>query len=80
MTTSSESALPVTSPNVINGVRKAKEIGAYPPRPDQRMDGGKLRNEVDHRIRVKSNITPIIQEVYIAIIHTICYSFDAMLE
>ena len=44
------------------------------------MDGGKLRNEVDHCIGVKSNITPIIQEVHIAIIHMICYSFDAMLE
>ena len=67
------------SSNVINGVRKAKEIGAYTLALTG-MDGGKLRNEVDHCIRVKSNITPIIQEVHIAIIHMICYSFDAMLE
>ena len=67
------------SPNVINGVRKAKEIGAYTLALTG-MDGGKLRNEVDHYIRVKSNITPIIKEVHIAIIHMICYSFDAMLE
>ena len=67
------------SPNVINGVRKAKEIGAYTLALTG-MDGGKLRDEVDHCIRVKSNITPIIQEVHITIIHMICYSFDAMLE
>ena len=44
------------------------------------MDGEKLRDEADHCIRVKSNHTPIIQEVHITIIHVICYSFDAMLE
>ena len=44
------------------------------------MDGGKLRDGIDHRIRVKSNITPVIQEVHITIIYVICYSFDAMLE
>ena len=64
---------------MINGVRKAKEIGTYTLALIG-MDGGKLRDEVDHCIREKSNITPIIQEVYITIIHMICYSFDAMLE
>ena len=44
------------------------------------MDGGKLRYGIDHCFRVKSNITPIIQEVHITIIQMICYSFDAMLE
>ena len=44
------------SPNVINGVREAKEIGAYTLALTG-MDGGKLRNDVDHCIRVKSNIT-----------------------
>ena len=44
------------------------------------MDGEKLRDEADHCFRVKSNITPIIQEVYITIIHMICYSLDAILE
>ena len=67
------------SPNVINGVRKAEEIGSYTLALTG-MDGGKLRDEVDHCIRVKSNITPIIQEVYITIIHMICYSLDAMLK
>ena len=60
-------------------VREANEIGAYTLALTG-MDGGKLRNEVGHCIRVKSNITPIIREVHIAIIHIICYSFDAMLE
>ena len=44
------------------------------------MDGGKLRDGIDHCIRVKSNITLVIQEVHITIIHMICYSFDGMLE
>ena len=64
---------------MINGVRKAKEIGAY-TLTITGMDGGKLRDEADHCFRVKSNITPVIQEVHITIIHMICYSFDAMLE
>ena len=67
------------SQNVINGVRKAKEIGSYTLALTG-MDGGKLRDEVDHCIRVISNRTPIIQEVHITVIHMICYSFDAMLE
>ncbi len=67
------------SPNAINGVRKDEEIGSYTLALTG-MDGGKLRDEVDHCIRVKSNITSVIQEVHITIIHMICYSFDAMLE
>ena len=67
------------SVNVINGVRKAKEIVAYTLALTG-MDGGKLRDEVDHCIRVKSNINPIIQEAHITIIHMLCYSLDAMLE
>ena len=67
------------SQNVINGVRKAKEIGSYTLALTG-MDGGKLRDDVDHCIRVKSNITLVIQEVHITIIHMICYSFDGMLE
>ena len=64
---------------MINGVRKAKEIGSYTLALTG-MDGGKLRDEVDHCIRVKSNLTPIIPEVHITIIHMICYSLDVMLE
>ena len=64
---------------MINGVRKAKEIGTYTLALIG-MDGGKLKEEVDHCIRVRSNRTPIIAEVHITIIHMICYSLDVMLE
>ena len=67
------------SANVIEGIRKAREIGAFTLGLTGK-NGGKLKKEVDHCIRVNSSLTPIIQEVHIAIIHMICYSFDAMLE
>ena len=67
------------SANVIEGIRKAREMGAFTLGLTGK-DGGKLMKEVDHCIRVNSSFTPIIQEVHIAIIHMICYSFDAMLE
>jgi D-sedoheptulose 7-phosphate isomerase len=67
------------SPNVIEGIRTARKIGAFTLALTGR-DGGKLRNEADQCIRVNSDVTPLIQEVHIAIIHMICYSFDAMLE
>jgi D-sedoheptulose 7-phosphate isomerase len=41
---------------------------------------GNSKNVVERCIRVDSDVTPIIQEVHIAIIHMICYSFDEMLE
>lgn len=65
--------------NVVEGVRKAREIGAFTLGLTGR-DGGKVKNVADRCIRVDSNLTPIIQEVHIAIIHMICYSFDEMLE
>ena len=67
------------SPNVIEGIRTARKIGAF-TLVLTRSDGGKVRNEADQCIRVNSDVTPLIQEVHIAIIHMICYSFDAMLE
>ena len=67
------------SPNVIEGIRTAKKIGAFALALTGR-DGGKVRNEADKCIRVNSDVTPSIQEVHIAIIHIICYSFDEMLE
>ena len=67
------------SPNVIEGIRTARKIGAFTLALTGR-DGGKVRNEADRCIRVNSDVTPLIQEVHIAIIHMICYSFDAMLE
>ena len=65
--------------NVIGTMKKAREIGAFTLGLTGK-DGGRLKNVVDHCINVNSNLTPIIQEVHIAIIHMICYSFDAMLE
>ena len=67
------------SNNVIEGMRKAREIGAFTLGMTGK-DGGKLKGVVDHCIKVDSTSTPIIQEVHIAIIHMICYSFDEMLE
>ncbi len=60
-------------------MKKARQIGAFTLGLTGK-DGGKLKRSVDHCIRVNSNLTPIIQEVHIAIIHLICYSFDEMLE
>ena len=67
------------SNNVIEGMKKAREIGAFTLGMTGK-DGGKLKGVVDHCIKVDSTFTPIIQEVHIAIIHMICYSFDEMLE
>ena len=67
------------SPNVVEGIRTARKIGAFTLALTGR-DGGKVKDEADQCIRVNSDVTPLIQEVHIAIIHMICYSFDAMLE
>jgi D-sedoheptulose 7-phosphate isomerase len=67
------------SNNVIEGVKKAREIGAFTLGMTGK-DGGKLKGVVDHCIKADSTFTPIIQEVHIAIIHMICYSFDEILE
>ena len=67
------------SPNVVEGIRTARKIGAFTLALTGR-DGGKVRDEADQCIRVNSDVTPLIQEVHIALIHMICYSFDAMLE
>ena len=65
--------------NVVEGIRKAKEIGVFTLALTGKK-GGKVKDLADHCVRVSSDLTPIIQEVHIAIIHTICYSFDTMLE
>lgn len=59
-----------TSPNVIKAIRKAKEMGIYTIGLTGR-DGGKLKDEADKTIIVKSDKTSIIQEVHIAIVHLI---------
>jgi len=67
------------SENVIKGIEKAKENGAFTLALTGRK-GGKLAEVSDMSIRVNSDFTPIIQEVHIAIIHMICYSIDSLLE
>ena len=67
------------SKNVVEGLKKAREIGAFTLGLTGK-NGGEVKKIVDHCIRVESGITPIIQEVHIAIIHMICYYFDEMLE
>ncbi|MCW6159349.1 MAG: hypothetical protein LVQ63_07735 [Thermoplasmatales archaeon] len=64
---------------MIEGMKKAREIGAFTLGMTGK-EGGKLKGVVDHCIKADSTLTPIIQEVHIAIIHMICYSFDEMLE
>lgn len=59
-----------TSPNVIKAIRKAKEMGIYSIGLTGR-DGGRLKDEADKTIIVKSDKTSIIQEVHIAIGHLV---------
>jgi D-sedoheptulose 7-phosphate isomerase len=67
------------SKNVVEGLKKAREIGAFTLGLTGKS-GGEVKKVADSCIRVDSDITPIIQEVHIAVIHMICYSFDEMLE
>lgn len=66
------------SQNVLQGLKKAKEIGAVTLAMTGK-DGGKLKGAVDYCIKVNSTMTSIIQEVHISIIHMICYCLDEML-
>lgn len=59
-----------TSPNVIKAIKKAKGMGIYTIGLTGR-DGGKLKDEADKTIIVKSDKTSIIQEVHIAIGHLV---------
>ena len=70
---------PGNSHNVIEAMKKAREIGAFTLGLTGK-DGGRLKNVADQCINVKSNLTPIIQEMHIVIIHMICYSLDAKPE
>ena len=67
------------SKNVVEGLKKAREIGAFTLGLTGKS-GGEVKNVADRCIRVDSDVTPIIQEVHITVIHMICYSFDEMLE
>lgn len=64
--------------NVVKGIQKAREKGAFTLALTGRK-GGKLAEVADMSIKVDSDFTPIIQEVHIAVIHMICYSLDSML-
>ncbi|WP_321504063.1 D-sedoheptulose 7-phosphate isomerase [uncultured Methanoregula sp.] len=61
-----------TSPNVIEGLRKAKQIGAITIAFTGRS-GKKICDEADFLITVPSDITPHIQESHIMIGHILCY-------
>lgn len=58
--------------NVVNAVKKAKELKAITVGFTGK-NGGLLKNEVDILIRVPSDDTPIVQECHIMIGHLVCY-------
>lgn len=60
------------SPNVIEGIKKAKQLGAVTV-AFTGATGGKLKGNVDFLLDVPSEITPYIQESHIMIGHVICY-------
>jgi phosphoheptose isomerase (EC 5.3.1.-) len=64
--------------NVVKGVQNAREKGAFTLALTGRK-GRKLAEVADMSIKVNSDLTPIIQEVHIAVIQMICYSLDSML-
>ena len=57
--------------NVIEGLKKAKEIGLKTI-GFTGLTGGKMKNYCDHIIKIPSNSVPRIQESHILIIHLIC--------
>jgi len=59
------------SPNVVAGIRKAKQIGAKAIGLTGR-DGGKIAEIADITLTVPSSDTPRIQEAHIVIGHIIC--------
>jgi len=60
------------SPNVVEGIKKAKQLGAITV-AFTGSKGGLLKQEVDYLINVPSDITPHIQESHIMVGHIICY-------
>ena len=67
------------SKNVIKALKAAKKKGAFTVAMTGRS-GGKLKGIVDELFAVESDLTPIIQEVHISIIHMICLELDRLLE
>lgn len=66
------------SPNVINGLRHARQKGLVTIALTG-VDGGNLADEVDHCLRVPSRVTPRIQEGHILIGHILCQLVETAL-
>jgi len=66
------------SPNVIEGIKEAKRLGAITV-GFTGATGGKLKGNVDHLLNVPSEETPHIQEAHIMIGHIICYIVENVL-
>lgn len=66
------------SPNVLEGVKRAKKAGAVVI-GFTNEDGGKLKSLVDHCLRVPSRDTQRVQECHIAVGHVICDVIEAEL-
>ncbi len=63
------------SKNVILGLEKAKDIGAFTLGMTGRT-GGKMKNLCNETLLVNSDRTSIIQEIHITVIHMICALID----
>jgi D-sedoheptulose 7-phosphate isomerase len=64
-----------TSPNVLNGIRKAREMGLVTVALTGR-DGGDTPGLVDHCLIVPSEVTSRIQEMHILIGHALCGALE----
>jgi D-sedoheptulose 7-phosphate isomerase len=53
-----------SSKNVVEGFKKAREIGAFTLGLTGKS-GGEVKNVVERCLRLDSDVTPIIQEVHI---------------
>lgn len=60
------------SPNVIEGIKEAKRLGATTI-AFTGASGGKLKDNVDYLLTVPSTVAPHIQEAHIMVGHIICY-------
>lgn len=66
------------SQNLINAVNHAKSVGLYTIGLLGK-DGGKLRDLVDHKIVVESDVTSHIQEVHMAVLHAVVEGIESLL-
>ncbi|MEM3257087.1 MAG: SIS domain-containing protein [Thermoplasmatales archaeon] len=67
------------SANVVAGLKSAKLVGAFTLALTGKK-GGKAAEIADVSVKVDSDITPIIQEVHIAVIHMICLTLDLLMQ